>query len=460
LVRAAESAGLDVGELRKRFPRRLLRERVGDIHYVISIHDAPGGARLAFVKGAPEQVVRLCDLDAAARAKYLVRNDELAAAGLRVLALAWKPLGGDGDASRGYRWIGLVGLRDPLRPTARDAVRSAKRAGIRTVILTGDQLRTADAIARQVELGGIAVDGSALARRLEAGDHEAEALLDRVGVLARVSPADKAAIVRAFRRRGEIVAMVGDGINDAPALKIADVGVAVGVGSSDLARQVADVVLAEEDLRAILAAVGEGRIVQDNLRRAIRFLFATNLSEMALMVASSLLGGREPLTPMQLLWINLLTDTLPALALALEPGHPEVLDRPPAPPQAPLLSHAAVKEMVRDGALMATVGAGGMLLGGPRLAFATLTSAQLSYATVCRAPGTSMNRRFLGLVGGAIAVQGAALVTSPLRRLLRLGPLSALEPVGFLAGLVLPPMIAGARASGEIVRRAPKEVRA
>src|SRR5579871_5314854 len=266
-----------------------------------------------------------------------------------------------------------------------------------------------------------------------------------------MAPADKVAVVEALRRAGEIVAMAGDGINDAPALQAADVGVAVGRRATDLARHVADVVLASEDLQSILAAVGEGRVVQDNLRRAVRFLFATNLSEMALVLGAALVGARPPLQPMQLLWINLLTDTLPALALALEPGDRSVLRRPPAPPDAPILSRALGRRIVRDGALMAAAGALGAVAGGPSLAFAVLSGTQLGYAATCRAPGAH-DGRFARVVGGTIGLQAMALALAPLRAFLGLRGAAWPSLLGYGAGVALPSLLARA-GEPEIVRK-------
>jgi Ca2+-transporting ATPase len=277
--------------------------------------------------------------------------------------------------------------------------------------------------------------------------------LRRLAVLARVTPEHKAQVVEALRRHGEVVAMAGDGVNDAPALKVADVGIAVGRRSSDLARQVADVVLAHEDLSSILQAVGEGRIVQENLRQAVRFLLATNLSEIALVLGAGLLGARDPLTPLQLLWLNLLTDTLPALALALEPGRPDVLAEPPAPPSAPLLSPHAWREVVRHGLWLGAAGLAGHLVLGPGGAFAPLTGAQLSYALLRRAPGSEVSPRFLWLVAGSMGLQAATLVVNPLRRVLALGPLAAGEPLAFAAGLLVPAALAFYRSTGATVVR-------
>jgi Ca2+-transporting ATPase len=462
LILAAHAAGLDPTALGRAFPRRRLVERSAGVAYVVSLHDSASGERLAFVKGAPEQVLALCSrcahgpLDEATRRRVLAANEELASDGLRVLATAWQRLapGAESWNETCFSFLGLLGLRDPLRPGAAEAVATARRAGIRTVIVTGDQLRTAEAIARAVGLTGEALDGAEARRLLAAPPPERRARLGRVSVIARVSPADKVALVRALGESGEVVAMAGDGVNDAAALKAADIGIAIGLASSDLARAVADVVLTNEDLRSILAAVGEGRIVQDNLRRSLRFLFATNLSEMALVVGAAALGLPDPLTALELLWINLLTDTLPGLALALEPGDPAVLDRPPVPPGSPLLSRSTERQVARDGLLLGAAGALGFVVGGPALAFTALVGAQLSYTLACRAPRVRAGRRFAALVGGAAALQSLTLLPSPLRRLLSLGPPSLLEAGGLAAGLLGPWLSAAARDGETIVRTA------
>ncbi|WP_375744178.1 cation-transporting P-type ATPase [Corallococcus interemptor] len=469
LVTAAHAVGLDGAALRRAFPRRHLRERSEAIHYVLSVHHAPDDGAVAFIKGAPEQVLGMCEresrgpLDARGRERLARRNDALAADGLRVLALAWRRLArDDGPApTDGYTFLGFVGLRDPLRDGAAESVRQARHAGIRTVVLTGDQPRTAEAVARQVGLEGATLTPHELAELLGLSGEALADGLARTSVLARVTPEDKRKLVKALRAQGAIVAMAGDGINDAPALRAADVGVAVGVRSSDMARAVADVVMASEDLRSIMSAVGEGRIVQDNLRRALRFLFATNLSEMALVLGASLVGLPEPLSPLQLLWINLLTDTLPGIALALEPGDPAILDRPPAPPGMPLLTRPAALRVVRDGALLAGVGGLGLALGGPPLAFGTLTAAQLGYSAVCRAPGEARRNVSKGggwrlpvFVGGAAAMHAAALTLPPLRRVLRLPAPTLLTFGGLAAGLALPALVGAVPAwGGQVVRR-------
>ncbi|AKU92043.1 cation-translocating P-type ATPase [Vulgatibacter incomptus] len=457
LVLGAEHAGLDGARLRQAFPRRELRERSRGVRYVVSLHDAPDGELVAFVKGAPGQVIDLCDRDRSGalgdegRARLRESNAALASAGLRVLAFAWKRFSEGEDPSHlegGLTFIGLAGLRDPIREGAGEAIRLARRAGIRTVILTGDQRRTAEAIAGELDLGG----GTLLASELATlGRDELARRLDRTAVLARITPEEKLAVVKLLQERGEIVAMAGDGINDAPALKVADVGISVGARASDLARQVADLVMAGDDLRTILAAVGEGRIVQDNLRRSLHFICATNLSELALILGALLVGLPEPLLPLQLLWLNLLSDTLPALALALEPGKPEVLDRPPAVKGAPLIDGEDLRRLVRDGGWMTAMGAGAMILGGPPLAFAVLPTAQLGYAVACRAPrrGSRQERagadaRFAGLVGSAALLHLGGLVVPQLRRVLRIPAPTPLLLGGFAVGLAAPMLLSAA----------------
>jgi P-type Ca2+ transporter type 2C len=457
-VAAAREAGLDLAALKAAFPRSLLLERSESAQFVISLHDVAGGGAVAFLKGAPEQVLSLCandgeaPLDAAARGRVMERNEALAAQGLRILGLAWQPLETRPAVAPpgGYSFIGLAALRDPVREGAAEAVRRAERAGIRTVILTGDQRATAAAVARAVGLPGETRDG-AEATLASVASVRGDAL-ERTSVLSRVTPAQKVSIVKALRERGEIVAMIGDGINDAPALKAADIGIAVGPDAADVARQTADVVLINEDLRSILAAVGEGRIVQDNLRRAAGYLFATNLSEVALVVASAFLG-QVTLNPLQLLWINLLTDTLPALAIAFDTGEPDVLDRPPAPPDAPIIRPAEWGRLTKHGLIMAALGEAAHLVGGQGAAFAALPAAQLAYSAVCRARGATHRDGFGALVGGAAALHLGAITLPPLRAILKVPPPSPMSLLAYAIGLAVPLAAALFHSEEIIVRR-------
>jgi Ca2+-transporting ATPase len=446
LIDAARRAGLDPVALRRQYPRRALHERQNGVHYVISEHDGPDGQRVAFVKGAPEQVLQLCSqtaaqpMDAEAQRAVIARNHALAAEGYRVLALAWRSLDAEQSLADGFDFIGLLGLRDQVRDGAAEAVQRAAASGIRTVVLTGDQRATAAAVARQVGIGGEVVEGGDIARRLGEGDPEALALLAHAGVFARVTPADKLAIVRALRGLGEVVAMAGDGINDAPALRAADVGIAVGAHATDVTRQTADVVLENADLRSILLAVGEGRTVQDNLRRAVRFLFASNLSEVLLMTTAAV-AGATPLQPLQLLWLNLITDTFPALALALEPGRPEVLDRKPT---SALLTREDWRAIGRDGALMAAVGGTAFLVGEGPLTLATLLGVQLGHGGASRAPHTPVCGRFVGFMATAGGLQLLAMLAPPLGAVLGLPALAVGPIAAFAGGLTLPLIVRAA----------------
>ncbi|MDJ0865712.1 MAG: cation-transporting P-type ATPase [Myxococcota bacterium] len=466
IVSCAYEAGLERGELRRAFPRRLLRERGGNVHYVLSLHEAPGDGLVAFVKGAPEQVVELCagdlagPLDEAGRRALIERNHALAADGLRVLALAWRRVEDETtDALRsGFTLIGLLGLRDPLRSDAADVVQAAARAGIRTLILTGDQQRTGAATARLVGLEGDAIDGAEIARLLAEDPPAARARLRSIAAITRVDPAQKAAVVKALREMGEVVAMAGDGINDAPALKAADVGIAIGDHASDVSRQAADIVLASEELGAVLAAVGEGRIVQDNLRRAIRYLLATNFAEVALTLGSTLVSRQAPFTPMRLLWLNLISDALPAIALALEPGRGDEITRPPAPPETPLVGPEALRQMVRDGLLMTGAGALALRLGGPAVAFSAFAGAELGYALACRSTDTAPDPPFIGLLGGTAALHVGAMLMPPVRALLALPPVpSPLELGAFFAGAALPVVVPTGGRDVRIVRSGRRE---
>ncbi|MGN6104345.1 MAG: cation-translocating P-type ATPase [Kofleriaceae bacterium] len=445
LVHGAEDAGLEPRALLRRYPRQRLHERTEDTHYVISEHLDPSGNRISFVKGAPEQVVELCALGPAGAA-VLDENRRLASEGLRVLAVGWR------FDDQPWRLLGLTGLRDPLRRGSADAVQSAARAGIRTVLLTGDQRATAAAIARQVGLSGAVIESGELDGLLAAPD--AAARLRDIAAVARVSPSDKVAVVEALRAAGEVVAMAGDGINDAPALKAADVGIAVGARSTDLARQTADLVLEQADLRSILQAVAEGRIVQDHLRRSIRFQIAGNLGELLLVVGGAI-AGRRLISPLGVLWINLLTDTLPGVALALEPGDPGVLDRRPAPPGAPILDRSDWRGVLRDGALIGGASGVAALVADPMTAFAVVGATQFGYAAMCRDPDRGgPDLPFAAMVGGSAALHLLAITSAPLRSLLGLRGVPSFALRGFGLAMATPLFLAWrAHARREIVRR-------
>ncbi len=461
LLHAAEAAGLDCGALRGLYPRRLLQERAPGRHYVVSRHETPEGGQIAFVKGAPGQVIELCDLDlegpmdAERKHAHILRNREMADEGRRVLAVAWRPVAEDDEDEGGFTLLGLLGLRDPLREGARETVEMAARAGIRTVILTGDQIPTARAVAREVGLEGEVLRADDLMTLIERDPSQASEHLRHVAAIARVTPSDKAAIVRALRDAGEVVAMAGDGLNDAPAIRAAHVGIAIGRRSSDVSREAADIVLASEDLAAVLMAVGEGRVVQDNLRRAVKYLLATNLSESILAIGSAALGWRDPFTPMRLLWLNLVTDSVPAVALALEPANGDVLARPPAPPDAPMIDDEARETITRD-ALWITALAGAWLpVGGPPAAFSALVGAQLGYAFACRSVDSEPPEdAFVGMIGATAALHLAAIAFPPFRVLLRLPPLvSATELAAFGVGFTLPYARSHSKRDIVIVRR-------
>jgi Ca2+-transporting ATPase len=284
---------------------------------------------------------------------------------------------------------------------------------------------------------------------------ELAALAQRAHVFARISPAQKLQIIRGLQQAGVVVAMVGDGINDSPALRAADVGIVMGRGGADAARDVADMVLEGDELLGIAAALERGRTTYGNVRKAIRFLLATNLSELVVTLAAAALGIGTPLTTLQLLWINLLSDVLPALALALEPAHGDVWEEPPRDAREPIVRRGDLEGLARDGALMAGGCLGayayGMLRHGrtPRastVSFTALVGAQLLYALSCRSRREGLftggrlppNRPLAAALLGSTGLQVAVLALPPLRRLMGLGTIDGMDAVVALAGALLP----------------------
>ncbi|HXF71085.1 MAG TPA: cation-transporting P-type ATPase [Actinomycetota bacterium] len=429
----------------------------------------PDGAVALLVKGAPEVVLDLCSRAATAageaplgpgeRLRLAGLVDELAATGMRTLALADRPLPGPPadleEAERELRFVALVGLRDPVRPQARAAVEEARRAGIRLAMVTGDHAGTAAAIAREVGLlegeGGVRTGAE-----LRAAGLPEDPLA--VPVYARVDPDQKLALVEALQARGHVVAVTGDGVNDAPALRRAEIGVAMGRRGTDVAREAADMVITDDDLATIVHAVREGRGIYDNIRKVVEYLVGGNLSEIAVVVGALVLFPAlgVPLLPLQLLWINLLTDGPPAIALAVDAIDPRVMERPPRPRGERLLSGRRLLVLVRRAALMAGAPLGALAVarfawGEPwaharALAFTVLVVAHLLYAfAVRRPPGDPPSLRrlasnpwLLAGVGAGLALQLGAIVWPPARGVLGTAPLTPREWGLVLAGGLLP----------------------
>ncbi len=406
LYEFAVAAGFPARRARRRARRVGEERRSAERPFMVTVHEDPELGHIELVKGAPEQVVLLCDLDEPSAAAALDHNDAMASRGLRVLACAWRRAS---DPAHRYVFLGLAGLRDPARPGVREAIAALSGAGIRTYMLTGDQKRTAQAVA---QILGIDPDA----------------------VYSRVTPEAKLQVVRELEERGQVVAMTGDGINDGPALKAADVGIAMGMRGTDVARAVADVVLARDDLPAIAEAVAEGRRLYDNVRRAIDYLVATNMSEVLVMVLGGL--AREgPLSPLQLLWLNMLTDVVPALALAAEPAEPHVMRRPPRDPRTPLLGGGDYLRLGHASVRMAAAALGAWTLGALRTGqgaeprattFTALSVAQILHTFARRAPAGE-NPILTRAIAATAAVQLAGLTLRPLRAALSIGSTGAFD---------------------------------
>ncbi|NLX11432.1 MAG: cation-translocating P-type ATPase [Chloroflexi bacterium] len=354
LVVAAAKAGLWRTAAEAEYPR------VNEIPFdsvrkqMTTIHRCTDDSYLAFTKGAPEIVLEHCDtvledgrvvpLTHEQRTAILDTNQALAEQALRVLAVARRELDTLPDAitpetiERNFTLLGLIAMIDPARPQVKPAIERARHAGIRTVMVTGDYPDTARAIAQEI---GLLQNGGRVMRGTEIDQYSPEelaAIIEDVDVFARVSPEHKVRIVEAFQARDHVVAMTGDGVNDAPALKRASIGVAMGITGTDVSKETADMVLTDDNYVSIVSAVEQGRVIYSNIRKFVFFLLSCNLAEIGVIFVATLAGTPPPLTPIQLLWLNLLTDGAPALALGVEKGDPDIMDRPPRPVREPIIN--------------------------------------------------------------------------------------------------------------------------
>jgi len=477
LVQMALDAGLDAAELRRTRPRVAIRHRTESYRFMATAHTLPGGTGAArvrvAVKGSPAEVLDLCGtelrdgeahaLTDARRAEILRKNGAMADAALRVLGFASRDVAADEVADdaipvHDLTWLGLAGLADPVRPGIDALIRTLHGAGIHTVMMTGDQVPTARAVARQLGLaGGGEVEVVDIADFEGLPPDRLALAARRAHVFARVSPAQKLQIVQALQAGGEVVAMTGDGINDSPALKAADVGIAMGgAGASEAAREVADVVLQTDDLMALAVAVERGRTTYTNVRKSIRYLLATNLSEIVVVLGATAAGFGDPLTALQLLWINLISDILPGLGLAFEASEPNEMQHPPRPANAAIVGRGDFGPLAADGSIiaagaLAACGIGvlrhGMSAQARTMTFGSLVIAQLLHALTCRSakhgPFTGgqplqPNRPLFGALLFSFALQGVALLVPGVRGILGVVPLGPLDALVMAGAGVLP----------------------
>ncbi len=440
VVRGAEAAGLSADA-------RAARDAESPFDPARAFHAAVVGGRLC-AKGSPEAIVARSALDDAGRAAALARGRDLASRGLRVLAVAEGPATGSSSAAaadpRGLALLGFVGIRDPLRPTVPAAVARCHEAGVRVVMITGDHPATARAIAADAGLlTGTPGEVVTAAELAELHNGELTRRLERVTVVARATPLDKLRIIEGLRRGGHTVAMTGDGVNDAPALRLADVGVAMGRGGTEVARQAADVVLADDDFATLVEALVEGRGFWRNMRRGIGLLLGGNVGELGLIVGASLLGAGSPLAARQILVVNLITDALPALAVVLQrPEHRHLAGL--AREGTSTLDAALRTDVLRRGAAVATPALAGYLLlrgaGRPGeaggVAFAGIVANQLAQTLEAGRTGDTLSRPVVAAVAGSAALLAGAWSLPPARRLLGLAAPTPLALVTVAAGTV------------------------
>ncbi|MFH0731271.1 MAG: HAD-IC family P-type ATPase [Pseudomonadota bacterium] len=469
LTDLVDKAGINVKALRKRSPLIKITHRSEQRIFMSTVHKtATEGERLVMVKGSPLEVLARCDfyfaggrdipLTPEARLRIEHANGIMAGNALRVLGFASRIVGLDTgeDPAVQMTWLGLIGLTDPPRDGIKGLIARFHRAGIRTVMITGDQEISARAIASQLDLSGgaplemldgtelITLDDATLIRRAET-----------VQVYSRVTPSHKLRIVRAIQASGQTVAMTGDGINDGPALKAADIGITMGESGTDLARDVADVVLARDRLELLPASLADGRCVYQNIRKSVHYSLSTNFSELQFITLAIALGVGSPLNVMQLLWINLISDILPNLALALEKPEVDVLDRRPRNAADSLFSPRDYRRMFLESTTIAGGGLGAFIYGMIRygsvaragaLAFHSLAISQLLHSITCRSETAGIltrkkmppNRALKWTLGLSLAAQALTLALPPLRSLLGLSVITLVDGLVIAATSTLP----------------------
>ncbi len=458
------------------------RKRMTTVHHVHHDHihfEMLTSEFVAIVKGAPDMLLKLCDtvlLDGEAvpltdqlRNDIAEANHSMASKALRVLGIAYRNLDQIADemtpesTETNLTFLGLTGMIDPPRLEVKLAVGVARKAGLKSVMVTGDFKDTAEAIARDIGIltpHGLVMTGAELD---QINDEDFLKVVEKVDVYARVSPAHKMRIVDAFKARGHVAAMTGDGVNDAPALKRASIGVAMGITGTDVSKETADMVLMDDNYASILSAIEEGRIIYSNIRKFVFYLISCNIGEILIIFISMLLGMPMPLRPIHLLWLNLVTDGAPALALGMEKGDPDIMDRPPRPTKEPIINREmlvglAVQAVVMTVAVLASYSIGlsrypGNLEAAQTIAFCTLVFSELLRAYTARSERYSIvkigvfGNKWMQYAVGASLVLMLLVIYVPF-----LQPIFDTIPLTFQDWIVMAPFIAVASIAAEMTK--------
>ena len=475
LVRWAVAQGLSPSVLRAQYPRVAEAPFDSERKMMSTLH-TDGSSVVQYTKGAPDVLLPLCDriwidgraepMTDAHRAEIAARNRDMTGRALRVLAAGMRTYDAlPGDTSpaaleQHLCFLGLAGMIDPVRPEVVDAIRACRSAGIRPIMITGDHVDTATAIAKELGLlapGDEAVTGTELSAM---DDDTFRRRLQHISVYARVQPEHKTRIVKAWRDAGFVTAMTGDGVNDAPSIRAADIGIGMGITGTDVTKNVADMVLADDNFATIVGAVEEGRRIYDNIRRAVKFLLGSNMSEVLSIFAATMLGFTI-LEPVHLLWINLLTDCFPALALGMERAEPDIMSRPPRSARESIFAHGVGFDCVYQGVMCAVLTLAAFFIGhymeygvwtvtnspdGTTMAFLTLSMAEIFHSFNMRAHRASLftlrtpNWALVGAAGASLALTTLCIYVPFLANAFDFTPISAAEyavAMG-LAFLVLP----------------------
>lgn len=473
LAEAAEEGGVKPEDAQEEMPR------VGEIPFsserkmMTTLHTMGDGTWMTVTKGAPEILFDRCSkcleghaqvkFDGSKKSKARMQNGEMAAGALRVVAVAFREWAEKPDLTKENAveqdmvFAGMAGMIDPPRPEAAKAVALCKQAGIRPVMITGDHALTAQAIATQLGIykkGDICITGQELSKL---SDEELEAAAAQCTVFARVAPEHKVRIVKAYQKDGSVVAMTGDGVNDAPALRAADIGCAMGKSGTEVAKGASDMILTDDNFATIVEAVREGRGIYDNIRKAVHFLLSSNIGEIITIFAAMCFGWATPLLPIQLLWVNLVTDSLPAIALGLDPVEQDCMNRPPRPRETTVFGGGMGSKIMVEGMMIGMLallafGIGHVYFDGEKMyvtgrtmAFAVLSISQLVHAFNMRSEHSLFAIRpfeNLWLVGAFIMgllLQVSVIMAQPLATVFKVAPLGVTEWL-IVAALALLPL--------------------